>query len=1091
MIVDLRIAPELYSFRTVERVVGSALQANTPSAAALAAIEAKLTDANADYSARRYQDALREYRETASLVYQQLNPSAPAGGADVSFDPKLFDSLFSMSVEWMNVLPVTQPVVGARPRVPVDPAAFGPAAKFDQVGLRSTELSAAGAAGAVADFQMATALDGAGNPKAAQFFLERARTASPNLTKTLEGGGGAAAPAPPQPAPAASGGGPVLVGGVEKATLEAPMIGAGFAGKFAFPASAVMAPNLLGPIAVPRADVPPAMTVERTFGARVGDAVQVFTWAVGDAPPALAIRAALYDTRVTTQDLEQLVRAPVEAPDFALQLPHIYYYVVPLGIAECLHAIGDYANAESQYLQAAAYQYMNVAIEAPYLWGRLATLYLDWGDSLFREEDAPAALPIYENVITATDGEPGSGLYTTASLKPGADVARQVIGNLAAATTLAVNPTIAAIVVEVRQQILKIKGGLDFWGFWTNTVPIWTFEYLQNVAVNFTQLAVSAERDVVQFWDRAGQASLTRQQLGTAVDSNNAEVVAADLQTVAAQTEADAYGDGVTLAAQRAADARANAADYATQSDLAISYSASSAQISGGDDGDPDQLNALADQLLSGSGFSGSRGTVAAATQLAGAKANRQYEIDSMNRQAGEMDLAQAQAAAELTAANARIQASSAAADVARIRAQGAQALLDAFDEQFFTADVWQRMGDAMYRLYRRYLAMALRAARLMQQAYNFETDQALRLIRADYSTDEIKGLLGADALLADIESFTYDLITSRAGKPQPVKQTISLANRYAFAFENQLRPSGTIDFETGIDDFDSVYPGTFAGRIEAVEVEIDGIVPPTGISGTLTNSGISSYRLPNRLWPAGGTSGLKHRVQSRETLVLSDYQVRQDALLATTDARMLRIFQGAGVASSWHLELPKDVNDLDFGSLLDVRLVFYYKARFDPDLAARVTTELATRPGFVSRQRALPLRWLYPDAFFAFQDTGQLSFSLGRADFRTNETVPVLESVGLLVVTDGSVPANGLVLSVATPAVPAGASGTTDGTGAIGSAAAGNPFAALSGGTALGPYVVGLAAAQNPALAPGGKLDLGPIVNLSLLMGYSFTPRS
>jgi len=117
----------------------------------------------------------------------------------------------------------------------------------------------------------------------------------------------------------------------------------------------------------------------------------------------------------------------------------------------------------------------------------------------------------------------------------------------------------------------------------------------------------------------------------------------------------------------------------------------------------------------------------------------------------------------------------------------------------------------------------------------------------------------------------------------------------------------------------------------------------------------------------------------------------------------MLRIFQGAGVASSWHLELPKDVNDLDFGSLLDVRLVFYYKARFDPDLAARVTTELATRPGFVSRQRALPLRWLYPDAFFAFQDTGQLSFSLGRADFRTNETVPVLESVGLLVVTDSS----------------------------------------------------------------------------------------
>ena len=150
-----------------------------------------------------------------------------------------------------------------------------------------------------------------------------------------------------------------------------------------------------------------------------------------------------------------------------------------------------------------------------------------------------------------------------------------------------------------------------------------------------------------------------------------------------------------------------------------------------------------------------------------------------------------------------------------------------------------------MFRLYRRYLDMALKTALLMQQAYNFETDQSLRFIRKDYSTEEVKGLLGADALMADIQSFTYDLITSTTGKSQPVRQTISLAQRYAFLFERQFRRTGVMEFETRIDDFDYVYPGTYAGRIESVGVEVVGLVPPNGVSGNLTNSGVSAYRTP------------------------------------------------------------------------------------------------------------------------------------------------------------------------------------------------------------------------------------------------------
>ena len=171
---------------------------------------------------------------------------------------------------------------------------------------------------------------------------------------------------------------------------------------------------------------------------------------------------------------------------------------------------------------------------------------------------------------------------------------------------------------------------------------------------------------------------------------------------------------------------------------------------------------------------------------------------------------------------------------------------MNAFDAQPFSPNDWSLMSTGIFQLYRRYLDMALVTALLMQKAYNFETDQQVQFIKSDYSSNEIKGLLAADALMADVQNFSYDLITSNAGKPQPVRQTLSLASRYPYAFESQFRKTGVMESETAMEDFDFQYPGIYAGRIAAVEVEVDGLVPPSGLSGTLMNNGISTYRVPS-----------------------------------------------------------------------------------------------------------------------------------------------------------------------------------------------------------------------------------------------------
>jgi hypothetical protein len=297
------------------------------------------------------------------------------------------------------------------------------------------------------------------------------------------------------------------------------------------------------------------------------------------------------------------------------------------------------------------------------------------------------------------------------------------------------------------------------------------------------------------------------------------------------------------------------------------------------------------------------------------------------------------------------------------------------------------------------------------------------------------------------------------------------------------------MQFDTRIDDFDSVYPGTYAGRITAVEVAVDGIVPVSGVSGTLENSGISAYRLPSSAMTPDN-AGLKYRVQSREALVLSDYTIRNDALEVPDDSRMMKIFQGAGLVSTWTLSLPKNINDIDFGALTDVRLTFYYKARFDPSLRDRVLAQLAVRPGFTARQRGIPLRWLYPDAFFQFQSTGTLNLALSASDFPFNQRSPVLTDVGVQLVTDGSVSASGLKVGLATPAHAGAIVATLDANGQFSSAAA-NVWAPLAAGTALGAYKLTMTAADNPALVKGGNLTLSPVINVALILGYTFTPRT
>lgn len=635
------------------------------------------------------------------------------------------------------------------------------------------------------------------------------------------------------------------------------------------------------------------------------------------------------------------------------------------------------------------------------------------------------------------------------------------------------NPLLAAVVLQVRARLLQLKGGLDFLGVATNLVPIWSFQYLQNVARYFTQQAIQAERDFVNFQDRGENEALTRQQLEQSVSLAKAEQELAKKQREAAESEAAAYTTGVELAKLRADNAQANHDAYSSMSWERIWLDQANAWYSSQN---PWEL----EHAIPGDGRHIHE--VISENTVQRGKLVRDYELGAMQRQTDEMKKAGEVAKQQLEAANARVAAAKQMEAVALLRTQAAQENCAAFDSQFFTPDVWQQMASVMRNISSSYLYMSLRVARMMQRAYNFENDVDQHFIRSDYSASTIKGLLAADALLLDIDAFTYDLVTSVQRKEMPVKQTVSLGERYPFLFETAFRQTGRLAFETRLEDFEFTHPGSYGQRIEQVEVEIEGVLPASGIRGTLTNSGISTYRT--------SANELKYRIQNNETLVLSDYRVKADALVFRSEGNQLGIFEGAGTASSWELEIPPATNDLDYRWVTDIRLTFYYRARYDRTLAQAVKAQLAAYAGNASQSRSLALRWMYPDLFFHFQDTGVLAFILDHSDFPLHHRDPQLNHVALVLTTNPGIEASSWMVRLGVPSHPETIAAQPTAKGEL-VAKPGQPWAPLATGQALGEYRIELRGEENPALVQDGVLNLEPIRNIVVILEYTFTPRS
>ena len=197
----------------------------------------------------------------------------------------------------------------------------------------------------------------------------------------------------------------------------------------------------------------------------------------------------------SSRDLALVMGFAASRTQMIAYLPHMYFFVIPMSIGDCLLGLGSLEEAETTYASTLAYPFINEAYEAVRLWTRLADVYLARADGEYRaaRDDASAfggARADYEQIVRS-DGtlDLTSRLYADASLL---DIRGRVEALLAAEDPASTgeNPEIVARVLGAKLKLDQIAAGLNFFGFGPDYLAPLGFEYLQTTARYFAQTRV-------------------------------------------------------------------------------------------------------------------------------------------------------------------------------------------------------------------------------------------------------------------------------------------------------------------------------------------------------------------------------------------------------------------------------------------------------------------------------------------------------------------------------------------------------------------------------------------------------------------------
>ena len=391
--------------------------------------------------------------------------------------------------------------------------------------------------------------------------------------------------------------------------------------------------------------------------------------------------------------------------------------------------------------------------------------------------------------------------------------------------------------------------------------------------------------------------------------------------------------------------------------------------------------------------------------QLAIAAEQREFERISLGLAASEAGQAAVIALSQLGVVQAGLQVAGLQRASAVLRHEFALQNLAWLRNRTLNAELWYRLSSSIRGVADTYLRYGIELAFLAEQAFEFEADKRMDVIRFDYDVSDLGDMLAGDFLLRDLDTLEQDLVVTQRIRQQRVRYVLSLARDFPAALQ-ELRDTGAATFSLRLEQLERRFPGLFNLRVAAVEVLPIALLDATRFSLGLTHLGSGQVRLK-----AGGTPSteplgndwltgleaqwsIRPRITGPETAVYSGLARTEPAEFGFFGANQRGAFEGITGAGAWRVDLSTKENRIVPDSLADLLVTFTLSGYFDATLRDAVD-HAPRRPLAVTS-------WLsghqtFPDAYYELNQTGSMEWQVTPDMLAVGGTVGALRNIGVL----------------------------------------------------------------------------------------------
>jgi hypothetical protein len=572
------------------------------------------------------------------------------------------------------------------------------------------------------------------------------------------------------------------------------------------------------------------------------------------------------------------------------------------------------------------------------------------------------------------------------------------------------NPRVYALLLQAQARLLQIWSGFNYIGYRDDYTPPWRFQFVLDRARYFSEHAKNAQRDYLNFLNNAENEELKEMSAAQNVELEKTNVQIETARVEQATKEVTASQESKNLADMNANDAQQRVTNYRQFSQYADDLFDSHRSDLVGD------LSTVLDNVpglnaaLSGVGDLFTGGFVSNRKNALLAHAQRGVELKNLELAAKESQQSAKVAEAQLAVTKAGLVVTGLQRQAALLRHEFALQNLQFMRNQTLNTEQWYRLAGAIRSVSDTYLRYAIELAFLAQQAYNFEADKRLNVIRFDYDLSDEGRMLAADFLLRDLDSLEQDLVVSQQIRQQQVRYVLSMAREFPETLR-ALTETNEALFNMRLEQLERRFPGLVNLRISSVDLQPVALMDAARFSVELTQLGTGMVRLKAQpgtsplnktdlvadgdwLSNVGTDWPVKIRTSGPETAVFSGLSRQEVSSLSTITANERVAFEGLPGASAWRIDMSMKDNRVVPNSLADVLITFTLSGYYDPTLREVVD--------HAPRKPQATTTWFsahdcFPDAYYHFNQAGQMDWQITSDILALQGSLGELQNLGVL----------------------------------------------------------------------------------------------